>query len=508
MAQTAIRTASLEAFSHLLKLDATFHKHSRTASLIRQIDRGTKGINQALTSIAFHLVPTTLEVIIVCGILTYNYGFGYAAVTFFTMTAYTLFTIITTSKRIQIRKDMNAAESSAINTASDSLVNYETVQLFNKYTHQSKIYDSSLRKYEKAAIKTTVSLSFLNSGQNLIFTLALTGMMYMCALEIQAGILNVGDLVMINGLVFQLSTPLNFLGSVYRDLRQSLVDMDTMFALKDIKSRVETTSITPSVKLTIQRGKIEFRNIEFTHQNSTLPTLTCLNFVIEGGSRVAFVGKSGCGKSSILKLITSMQNPTSGSIFIDEHDVSNVDINDLRDQIGVVSQDLTLFNTTIRENIQYGSNGSSIATLEAVKSCANDAHIHESILGKALGYETIVGERGMMLSGGEKQRIMIARMFMKKGVRILVLDEPTSSLDQRTEAKVMWNIRRHAENSGDGQRMTCIYVAHRLTSISDCDKIFVVDNGRIVESGTHDQLLQMQGCYTDMWAAQSQIKHH
>lgn len=409
VAQRAIRSAARNIFYHLQQLDLSFHLSRQTGGLVRAIDRGTKGINQILLSMVFHVVPTALEISLVCGILTYSFGASYAGVALLTLTAYSAFTFTTTAWRTKFRKQMNMADNEAATTATDSLLNFEAVKYFNNEKHEMRRYDRALEKYEQAAIKTATSLAFLNAGQNAIFSVALTAMMWMASTGIVGGSLTVGDLVMINGLVFQLSMPLNFLGTVYRETRQSLIDMDTMFRLQHVESRIVNRPGAKPLELT-GGGEIVFDNVTFGYTPNR-PILKNVSFTVPAGKSVAFVGPSGCGKSTILRLLFRSFDPDSGQISIDRQPLQSITLESLRQSLGVVPQDTILFNQTIHYNIAYGRLD---ASEEEIIDAAKRAQIHDVIVGKFDGgYGTKVGERGLMISGGEKQRVQLARAFLK-----------------------------------------------------------------------------------------------
>ncbi|KAI8898144.1 P-loop containing nucleoside triphosphate hydrolase protein [Globomyces pollinis-pini] len=496
--QRAIRTASGNIFYHLLRLDSNFHLNRQTGGLVRAIDRGSKGINQILSSAIFHLVPTIFEISVVCGILSFQFGGSFAAVTLITMASYTVFTIMTTQWRLKFRKEMNKADNAAASTATDSLLNVEAVQQFNNERFETRRYNESLAKYELAAIKNQSSLSFLNAGQNAIFSISLTMMMWMASHGIITGALSIGDLVLINTLVFQLSMPLNFLGSVYRDTSQSLLDMGTMFNMQKIEGKIEQSEQKPDILLT--GGEIEFENVSFSYVEGN-PILNNISFKIPAGLRVAFVGPSGCGKSTILRLLSRFFDSDAGNITIDKQSIHDVNVQSLRSTIGTLPQDTILFNQTIYDNIHYGNTS---ASNHDVYEAAKKAELHDLIMTKfPAHYETHVGERGLMISGGEKQRVQLARLFLKDP-SIALFDEPTSALDQTTETKIMTTIKEWlSQPTKTGLRKTAVFIAHRLSTISDCDIIFVLNHGRVVELGNHEQLIEQNGLYSSMWKAQS-----
>lgn len=492
VAQEAIRNVARNVFQHLLKLDLNFHLSRQTGGLTRALDRGAKGISFLLTSMLFHVAPTILEIGLVCGILTYNYGASFAALTTVTMVAYSAFTITTTSWRTKFRKQANAADNQGATVAVDTLINYEAVKYFNNEKFEVARYDKALKKYQDASIKVTTSLAFLNSGQNIIFSGALAAMMYMAANGVAAGTLTVGDLVMVNQLVFQLSVPLNFLGSVYRELRQSLLDMETLFSLQKVNITIKESPDAKPLSLT-RGGEIKFENVNFGYHPNR-PILRDLSMTIPSGKKVAIVGPSGCGKSTILRLLFRSYDTQGGQISIDGQNIKDVTLESLRRSIGVVPQDTPLFNNTIEHNIRYGRID---ATPEEVREAAQRAQIHEHIARLPEGYETKVGERGMMISGGEKQRLAVSRLLLKDPP-LLFFDEATSALDTYTEQAVMQNINSILIEKG----RTSVFVAHRLRTIYDSDIIFVLKDGSVEESGTHTELLNKNGLYAQLWAAQ------
>ncbi|KAJ3299281.1 Iron-sulfur clusters transporter atm1, mitochondrial [Borealophlyctis nickersoniae] len=513
VAQRAIRDAARNIFFHLLRLDLSFHLARQTGGLVRAIDRGTKGINQILSSVVFHVVPTGLEISMVCCILAYNFGASYAAVTLGTLATYSAVTFMITSWRTKFRKQMNAADNQAAATATDTLLNFEAVKYFTNERHEMLKYDKSLAKYESAAIETTTSLAILNASQNTIFTLALTSIMWMAASGIVGGNLTVGDLVMINGLVFQLSMPLNFLGTVYRETRQSLLDMDTMFRLQNIQPKISEHPNAPPLHL-LTGGEIRFENVTFGYTPNR-PILKNASFTIPARKSIALVGPSGCGKSTVLRLLFRFYDPDSGRILIDGQDIKNVKLDSLRRSLGVVPQDTMLFNESIYYNIAYGRLD---ASEEEVYEAAKKAHIHDVIVSRFPdGYKTKVGERGSMISGGEKQRVQLARAFLKDPP-IIGFDEATAALDQATEGAIMITIGEFLRtprsggvvsvpDAGDGMHpaatgRTAIFIAHRLSTIMDCDEILVLRDGKVEEQGPHWELLEQNGLYGSMWRAQ------
>ncbi|KAK0649258.1 P-loop containing nucleoside triphosphate hydrolase protein [Cercophora newfieldiana] len=492
VAQKAIRRVARSTFGHLLNLDLSFHLSKQTGGLTRAIDRGTKGISFLLTSMVFHIVPTALEITMVCGILTYNFGWEFAAITALTMTGYTAFTILTTAWRTKFRRQANGADNKASAVAVDSLINYEAVKYFNNEKYEIGRYDAALKQYEKSSIKVATSLAFLNSGQNVIFSSALTAMMYLGAKGIVDGSLTVGDLVLINQLVFQLSVPLNFLGSVYRELRQSLLDMETLFNLQKVNVAIKEKPDAKALQLT-KGGEIRFENVDFGYYPDR-PILRNLSVTIPAGKKVAVVGPSGCGKSTLLRLLFRSYDTQSGRIFIDDQDIRDVSLDSLRRSIGVVPQDTPLFNDTVFLNIHYGN---LAATPEQVHEAARRAHIHDKIESWPHGYETKVGERGLMISGGEKQRLAVSRLILKDPP-LLFFDEATSALDTHTEQTLMANINEILRDKA----RTSVFVAHRLRTIYDADLIIVLKEGSVVETGTHRELLERGGLYSELWTAQ------
>ena len=508
VAQLAIRRVAYNTFVKLLNMDLQFHLSRQTGGLTRAIDRGTKGISYVLSAMVFHIIPITLEISIVCGILTYNYGASFAAMTFVTMLAYSIFTIQTTAWRTKFRRQANNADNQAANVALDSLINYESVKIFNNELYQASKYDKALMKYQQSSVKIATSLAFLNSGQNFIFTLALTAMMYMGCQGVYTGELTVGDLVLINQLVFQLSVPLNFLGSVYRELKQSLLDMENLFQLQNQPIRIKEIPNAPPLKLNNNinnnnnnnslPGEIRFENVLFGYHPDR-PILNNASFTIPAGQKVAIVGPSGSGKSTILRLIFRFYDINQGRILIDGQDISKVLLESLRKLIGIVPQETPLFNDTILENIRYGRLDASD---EEIYRVINQVQLNKLIDDLPDGVQTIVGERGMMISGGEKQRLAMARLLLKLAP-ITFFDEATSALDTHTEQALLKTIRLVFKQ----QHQTNVSIAHRLRTIADADKIIVLNKGQVVEEGTHWQLLNEQpnSLYAQLWNIQENL---
>ncbi|OAA50514.1 transporter ATM1 precursor [Metarhizium rileyi] len=495
VAQKAIRSVARNVFDHLLRLDLNFHLSKQTGGLTRAIDRGTKGISFLLTSMVFHIIPTALEISLVCGILTWQYGAKFAAITALTMVGYTAFTIWTTAWRTKFRRQANAADNKASTVAVDSLINYEAVKYFNNEKFEVARYDKALKEYEKSSIKVATSLAFLNSGQNIIFSSALTAMMYLAADGVATGSLTVGDLVMVNQLVFQLSVPLNFLGSVYRELRQSLLDMETLFNLQKVNVNIAEKPDAKDLVLA-RGGEIRFQDVTFGYHPDR-PILKNLSVTIPAGKKVAVVGPSGCGKSTLLRLLFRSYDVQDGRILIDDQDIRDVKLDSLRRSIGVVPQDTPLFNDTVEHNIRYGSID---ASREDVIAAAKRARIHDIIEKFPDGYNTQVGERGMMISGGEKQRLAMSRLLLKDPP-LLFFDEATSALDTHTEQALMININGVLREKG----RTSVFVAHRLRTIFDSDLIIVLKDGKVAEMGTHRELIDRAGVYSELWSAQETL---
>ena len=496
VSQQSIRKIAQRVFLHLHELDLSFHLNRQTGALSKTIDRGSRGINFALSALVFNVVPTVLELSLVCGILYYSCGPAYSLVALSTVSVYSAFTLWFTEYRTQFRVAMNKADNEAGNKAVDSLINYETVKYFNNEKYETSIYDSYLKRYEDASLKTSQTLALLNFGQNAIFSTALSVIMVMAAQDIMAGHMSVGNLVMVNGLLFQLSVPLGFLGSVYREIRQALIDMQVMFQLMSVPTKISSKpcASVPALDISPHTAEISFDKVTFEYIRGQ-KILNELSFTVPSGARYAIVGGSGSGKSTIIRLLYRFYQPGSGTITVGGKQIESVDVTSLRRNISVVPQDCVLFHNTIRHNIAYGD---LAAGEREVERAARMAELHQSILGWPKGYDTQVGERGLKLSGGEKQRVAIARAVLKDSP-ILVFDEATSSLDSITENSIM----RALDEATRGR--TSILIAHRLSTVVNCDNILVLDKGRVVEQGTHAQLLEKRDSYYNrLWSSQHQ----
>ena len=489
VAQRAFRNLALETFQHIHKLSLRYHISRKTGALSRVIERGVKGLEFLLRFLLFSVGPLILELLIIAGIMFFWFDYLYLTVIIVMIAVYVWFTFKVTEWRVKIRKIMNDQDTDANQKAIDSLLNYETVKYFSAEEREANRYDGAIKQYEKAALTTAYSLAFLNFGQSLIITAGLIIVMVMAALGVQSGYLTVGDFVMVNAYMIQITMPLNFLGTVYREIRQGLVDMGEMFDL--LEQPVEILDSENASELKITDGHISFENVTFGYNKSRL---IIQNVSIEINSRetIAIVGPSGSGKSTIGRLLFRFYDAQQGSIKIDGQDIRDVTQESLHRYIGVVPQDTVLFNDTIYYNIAYGLDNASRAEVE---KAAKDAQIHDFILSLPDGYETTVGERGLKLSGGEKQRVGIARTLLKNPP-ILLLDEATSALDTETERE----IREALTNASEGRSV--LTIAHRLSTIADADRIIVLENGSIVEIGTHEALLSKRGRYYSLWTKQ------
>ena len=493
VAQRAVRGAALNAFRYLHKLSLQFHMDRQTGGMTRAIDRGAKGIEFLLTIAFFEVLPLFVEVAFVSIIMWHLFGGFYAGVTFLTVAAYVYFTIRVTEWRIRFRREMNTADEAAATRAVDSLLNYETVKYFNAEDVEAARYDSAMADYEVMAVRSRTSLSVVNIGQGTIIAFGLMAVMAMAGADIQKGNLTVGDFVAVNTYLLQLYLPLNFLGWVYRELRQALVDMERMFGLLDEEPGIADKPAAKPIK--IDGGEVVFDNVHFAYGDR--PILKGVSFTVKPGKRVAIVGPSGSGKTTISRLLFRFYDPVSGAVRLDGQDLRDVTQASVRAAIGVVPQDTVMFNSTIGYNIGYGRNGASQNDIAAASKMAS---IDQFIAGLPDGYDTMVGERGLKLSGGEKQRVAIARAILKKP-SIFLFDEATSALDSRTEKEI-----QHALDTVSKSQTTLV-IAHRLSTIVNADEIIVLAEGEIIERGTHRQLLSQKGLYAQMWERQSSGFH-
>ena len=487
--QRALRQLALETFRHMHRLSLRYHITRKTGGLSRVMERGVKGVEFLLRFMLFSIGPLILKLLIVAGIFYLEFGFIYMAIVLITIVLYIWFTFSVTEWRVKVRKEMNDKDTDANQKAIDSLLNFETVKYFGAEEREALRYDESMRGYEAAALKTSYSLAFLNFGQTLLITGGLITVMILAAMAVQRGELSVGDFVMANAYMIQITMPLGFLGTVYREIRQALVDMGEMFDL--LGQPQEVTDVANAKDLNIKGGQIEFDNVTFGY-DSERTILSKLSLKIKKGETVAIVGPSGSGKSTIGRLLFRFYDVNSGSLKIDGQDIRNVTQASVHNSIGIVPQDTVLFNDTIGYNIAYGRDG---ASEDEIIAAAKSAKIHDFIISLTDGYNTTVGERGLKLSGGEKQRVGIARTLLKNPP-ILVLDEATSALDTETERNIQDSLR------GLGSGRSVITIAHRLSTVVDADQIIVLEQGCIVEKGTHDELLNLNGRYTKMWHIQ------
>ena len=490
VAQKAVRGAALKAFQHLHSLSLAFHLNRQTGGLTRAIDRGSKGIEFLLRFAAFEIVPVLVELIAVGIVLWVTFGLLYALVTVTTVIIYIIYTIKVTEWRIGIRRQMNIADENASTKAIDSLLNFETVKYFNSEKIEADRFDNAMKSYEDSAVKARASLSVVNIGQGAIIAIGLFLIMGMAGEDIASEKMSIGDFVVVNTFLLQLYLPLNFLGFVYREIRQSLLDIGRMFALVD--EMPDIVDKQNAYDLDVHSGKIEFKNIKFSFGNRVI--LKNLNFVVNPGHKVAIVGPTGAGKSTISKLLFRFYDPSSGSISIDNQNIKNVTQSSLRSNIGVVPQDTVLFNDTIKYNISYSKPGASI---EEINKAAKLSSIDRFIANLEIGYDTIVGERGLKLSGGEKQRVAIARALLKNP-KIFIFDEATSALDSKTEKSIEKSLKKLSNKN------TTLVIAHRLSTIIDADKIIVIENGMIAEQGSHKELIKKNGLYAEMWMRQQE----
>jgi ATP-binding cassette subfamily B protein len=493
VAMHAVRRLAILTFEHMHKLSLRFHLERKTGGLTRVLERGRNGIEIIVRMVILQLMPTILELALIVGVLFWQFDWRYVAVIVVTVAAYMWYTYIATEWRIGIRRKMNDSDTDANTKAIDSLLNYETVKYFVAEEREARRYDRSMARYEDASVQAYTSLAWLNAGQALIFTFGLAATMVMCAWGIRAGTNTVGDFVMVNAMMIQLYVPLNFMGMVYREIKQGVTDIETMFSI--LARDPEITDKRGARPLDISAGDIRFENVNFAYDPAR-PILKGISFHVPAGRTVAIVGPSGAGKSTISRLLFRFYEVTAGRILIDGQDIRDVTQSSLREAIGMVPQDTVLFNDTIRYNIRYGRWEASDAEVE---EAARLAQIDTFIRLSPKGYETEVGERGLKLSGGEKQRVAIARTILK-APPILLLDEATSALDSHTEKEIQDALERVSRNR------TTLVIAHRLSTIVGADEIIVLDKGQIAERGTHAQLLARKGLYESMWNRQREAE--
>ena len=488
VSQHAIRQLTLNTFKHLHSLSLQFHLNRKTGALSKFIDRGTKGIDFLMNYVLFNVIPTLIEIVFVAGILLTLYGLKYAVVTVVTISMYVVLTFMITQWRLKFRRRMNESDNMVSSKLVDSLLNYETVKYFNNEEHEFNRLNDSLKEYEVAAVENEFSLSYLNIAQTLIIMTGITLMLGMSVFDIKEGIISIGGFVVINAYMFQLYQPLNFFGTVYRSIRQSLTDMENLFSLwgeKPYENNQETT-----LKDT-ENASIRFDNVSFDY-DVRRTIIKDISFEVPNGKKVAIVGPTGAGKSTISRLLFRFYNPKSGSIYVNDQNIKDISQQSLRKIIGVVPQDTVLFNETIYYNILYGD---PQASEKEIYAAARSADIHDFIQELPDGYNTLVGERGLKLSGGEKQRVAIARAILKKP-SIFFFDEATSALDSTTEKEIQKNLELISKNK------TTLVIAHRLSTAADAHNIIVLDQGRIIEQGNHQELLELKGKYAEMWNKQ------
>jgi ATP-binding cassette, subfamily B, heavy metal transporter len=487
--QRAVRNIALKVFRHLHALSLRFHLNRQTGGVTRDIERGTRGISTLISYTLFSILPTLVEISLVLGYLSLQYDIWFSVITITALSIYILFTVLVTEWRTNFRRTMNDLDSKANVRAIDSLLNYETVKYFGNEEYEARRYDEGLQRFERAAVQSQNSLSLLNTGQSLIIATAVTLILWRATLGVIAGTMTLGDLVLVNAFMIQLYIPLNFLGVIYRELKQSLADIERMFELLD--ENREVADSPAALALQVDRAELEFKHIDFSYE-AKRQILFDVDFSVAAGTTTAVVGHSGSGKSTLARLLFRFYDVDRGVILIDGQDIREVTQTSLRQAIGIVPQDTVLFNDTIAYNIAYGKPGAAQSEIEAA---ARSAYIHDFILSLPDGYQTMVGERGLKLSGGEKQRVAIARTLLKNP-KILVFDEATSALDSQAEQAIQAQLKDIARNR------TTLVIAHRLSTIADAQQILVMSQGRIVERGTHAELLAARGMYADMWERQ------
>jgi len=492
VAMNAVRRLAIEVFEHLHRLSLRFHLERKTGGLTRVLERGRNAIETIIRTSMLVAVPTVVEFVLIIGALLFSFDWRYVAAISATVAAYLTYTTIATNWRIGIRRSMNDSDTDANTKAIDSLLNFETVKYFGAELREAARYDKAMARYERMSVRTYVSLAVLNAGQAVIFTLGLVAVLLMCVVEIKAGKKTVGDFVFINLMMLQLYQPLNFMGMVYRDVRQAIVDIEAMFAILDQHPEIEDVPGAPPLKVTA--GDVRFENVEFAY-DAARPILRGVSFEAPPGHTIAIVGPSGAGKSTISRLLFRFYEPTSGRILVDGQDIRAVTQSSLRAAIGMVPQDTVLFNDSIGYNIRYGRDGAPEPEVEAA---ADNAQIDAFIRTLPQGYNAQVGERGLKLSGGEKQRVAIARTMLK-APPILVLDEATSALDSFTEREIQSALERVSRGR------TTIVIAHRLSTVVSADQILVLDKGLVAERGTHEALLEKGGVYAALWSRQREV---
>jgi ATP-binding cassette subfamily B protein len=493
VAHQAMHQVALETFQHLHRLSLRFHLDRQTGGLNRAIERGTAGIENLLHFMLFQIVPTILEIAMVCGMLWYLYDWRFAAITFATIVLYVAYTFAITAWRLRYRRAMLEAEGEASTKAVDSLLNYETVKYFGNERHEAQRFDKSLDAYERAAVLSKTSLSLLNVGQGFVIAVGLTGVMWLAAQMVAAREMTVGGFVLVNAYLIQLYLPLNFLGMVYREVRQALIDMQSMFRL--LHAQAEILDKPGASDLAVAGGHVRFENVGFGY-DARRQILHGLDIDLPAGKTLAIVGSSGAGKSTISRLLFRFYDIDSGAIRIDGQNIRDVTQSSVRAAIGIVPQDTVLFNDTIYYNIAYGRPSASRAEVE---EAAKLARIHDFVMALPDGYKSRVGERGLKLSGGERQRVSIARTILKRP-KVLVFDEATSALDTRTEKEIQDSLRQISAG------VTTLVIAHRLSTVVDADQIVVLDKGQVVERGTHADLLAAEGVYAQMWRRQLETR--
>ena len=487
--QRAVRTIALKVFRHLHSLSLRFHLNRQTGGMTRDIERGTRGVSSLISYTLFNILPTLVEITLVLGYLVTHYDVWFSVITFAALVIYITFTIVVTNWRTHFRRTMNDLDSKANTKAIDSLLNYETVKYFGNEDYEAKRYDEGLQRFEKAAVKSQTSLSLLNTGQSAIIAIAVTLILWRATQGVIDGKMTLGDLVLVNAFMIQLYIPLNFLGVIYREIKQSLADMERLFSLLGENREVDDA---PHAKPLQQQGaEVRFNHVDFSYE-SKRQILFDVDFTIPAGTTTAVVGHSGSGKSTLSRLLYRFYEVNSGSITIDGQDLRDITQDSLRHAIGIVPQDTVLFNDSIEYNIAYGRPG---ASKDEIIAAARAASIHDFIASLPDGYGTMVGERGLKLSGGEKQRVAIARTLLKDPA-IMIFDEATSALDSKAEQAIQAQLKEIARNR------TTMVIAHRLSTIADAQQIIVLDHGKIVERGTHASLLAREGLYAQMWERQ------